>query len=208
MTTHSSTLAWKIPWKEEAGGLQSMESQRVRHDLSDQESARQGIKVGNNPQHCVSHRRIHICMSIFQRYTCKSAKSFKLSSFIHSFLVIPQPYRNLSFPSTYFTEMSFIFIGHYGVPPVSQALHTVQRVGRNAPPISGLNPSNSTTCSTIPLSPASRYSSEQGPVLVECTFQRVRQCRYHWGRGIECGWAGRSGRHVGGQIRPPQGRDI
>ena len=26
MATHSSTLAWKIPWKEEPGGLQSMES--------------------------------------------------------------------------------------------------------------------------------------------------------------------------------------
>ena len=32
MTTHSSTLAWKIPWKEEPGGLQSMGSQRVGHD--------------------------------------------------------------------------------------------------------------------------------------------------------------------------------
>ena len=29
---HSSTLAWKIPWAEEPGGLQSMESKRVRHD--------------------------------------------------------------------------------------------------------------------------------------------------------------------------------
>ena len=29
MATHSSTLAWKIPWKEEPGGLQSMVSQRV-----------------------------------------------------------------------------------------------------------------------------------------------------------------------------------
>jgi len=29
---HSSTLAWKIPWMEEPGGLQSMRSQRVRHD--------------------------------------------------------------------------------------------------------------------------------------------------------------------------------
>ena len=28
----SSVLAWKIPWTEELGGLQSMESQRVRHD--------------------------------------------------------------------------------------------------------------------------------------------------------------------------------
>ena len=32
MTTHSSILVWEIPWKEEPGGLQSMESQRVRHD--------------------------------------------------------------------------------------------------------------------------------------------------------------------------------
>ena len=35
MAPHSSTLAWKIPWMEEPGGLQSMGSQRVRHDLSD-----------------------------------------------------------------------------------------------------------------------------------------------------------------------------
>ena len=30
-TTHSSILAWRIPWTEESGGLQSMGSQRVRH---------------------------------------------------------------------------------------------------------------------------------------------------------------------------------
>ena len=32
MATHSGTLAWKIPWTEKPGRLQSMESQRVRHD--------------------------------------------------------------------------------------------------------------------------------------------------------------------------------
>ena len=32
MATHSSTLAWKIPRTEEPGGLQSMGSQKVRHD--------------------------------------------------------------------------------------------------------------------------------------------------------------------------------
>ena len=32
MATHSSILAWKIPWREESGGLQSMGSHRVRHD--------------------------------------------------------------------------------------------------------------------------------------------------------------------------------
>ena len=30
--THSNILAWKIPWTEEPGRLQSMGSQRVRHD--------------------------------------------------------------------------------------------------------------------------------------------------------------------------------
>ena len=32
MATHSSILAWRIPWTKEPGGLQSMESQRVGHD--------------------------------------------------------------------------------------------------------------------------------------------------------------------------------
>ena len=32
MATHSSTLAWRIPWTEEPGRLQSMGSQRVGHD--------------------------------------------------------------------------------------------------------------------------------------------------------------------------------
>ena len=32
MAPHSSTLAWKIPWMEEPGRLQSMESLRVGHD--------------------------------------------------------------------------------------------------------------------------------------------------------------------------------
>ena len=33
MATHSSILAWEIPWTEEAGGLQSMGSQRIGHNL-------------------------------------------------------------------------------------------------------------------------------------------------------------------------------
>ena len=32
MATHSSTIAWKIPWREEPDRLQSMGLQRVRHD--------------------------------------------------------------------------------------------------------------------------------------------------------------------------------
>ena len=35
MATHSSILAWRIPWTEEPGRLQSIGLQRVRHDWSD-----------------------------------------------------------------------------------------------------------------------------------------------------------------------------
>ena len=35
MATHSSTLAWRIPWTQEPGGLPSMGSHRVGHDWSD-----------------------------------------------------------------------------------------------------------------------------------------------------------------------------
>ena len=39
MATHSSILAWRIPWREEPGGLQSIGSHRVGHDLSDSAAA-------------------------------------------------------------------------------------------------------------------------------------------------------------------------
>ena len=34
MTTHSSILAWEIPWTEQPGGLQSTGSQRLRHNFA------------------------------------------------------------------------------------------------------------------------------------------------------------------------------
>ena len=49
MATHSSILAWKIPQTEQPGRLQSMKSQRVRHDLmtkqEQQDSLRTCIRV-------------------------------------------------------------------------------------------------------------------------------------------------------------------
>ena len=38
MATPSSTTVWKISWKEELGGLQSLGSQRVRHDLATEQT--------------------------------------------------------------------------------------------------------------------------------------------------------------------------
>ena len=47
MATLSSILAWRIPWTEEPGGLQSMGSQRVRHD-----------RMTNTHTHTHAHTRI------------------------------------------------------------------------------------------------------------------------------------------------------
>ena len=47
MATHSSIIAWKIPWTEEPGGLQSMGSQRVGHDEWLTLSLTQNSKLGN-----------------------------------------------------------------------------------------------------------------------------------------------------------------
>ena len=43
MATHCSILAWRIPWTGEPGGLQSMGSQRVRHDWAPEHAHRQGF---------------------------------------------------------------------------------------------------------------------------------------------------------------------
>ena len=47
MATHSSILAWRIPWTEEPGRIQSMGSQRVRHDLASKQQQRLGVKVSS-----------------------------------------------------------------------------------------------------------------------------------------------------------------
>ena len=47
MTTHSSILAWEIPWTEEPGRLQSMGLQRVRHNLAtEQQQKRLRLVLG------------------------------------------------------------------------------------------------------------------------------------------------------------------
>ena len=48
MAPHSSTLAWKIAWMEEPGGLQSMGLLRVGHDWGDLAAAREGERVRCN----------------------------------------------------------------------------------------------------------------------------------------------------------------
>ena len=52
MAPHSSTLAWKIPWMEEPGGVQPMESLRVRHDSATSLSLSCIGEENGNPLQC------------------------------------------------------------------------------------------------------------------------------------------------------------
>ena len=49
MASHSRTLAWRIPWTEEPGGLQSMGSQRVRHHWATNAHTRQSSSLLSEP---------------------------------------------------------------------------------------------------------------------------------------------------------------
>ena len=45
MASHSSILAWEVPWTEECGGLQSMMSQRVGQDLATKQQPNENNKL-------------------------------------------------------------------------------------------------------------------------------------------------------------------
>ena len=79
MATHSSTVAWKIPWTEEPGRLQSMGSWRVGHDwetslsLSNTFCSRVGMKV-ESPKILKENKR-------FPRLDMPGMQSYYLSAF-------------------------------------------------------------------------------------------------------------------------------
>ena len=65
MAAHSSVLAWESPWTEEPGGLQSMGSQRVRHDSATEQRKEERWKRVllpvafsiTNPQQFIDHHK-------------------------------------------------------------------------------------------------------------------------------------------------------
>ena len=59
MATHSSTLAWKIPWAEEPGRLQSMGSPRVGHDWSDLAATAAAFPIHKWTTHSQRGLRMH-----------------------------------------------------------------------------------------------------------------------------------------------------
>ena len=68
MATHSSVLAWRIPWTEKPGRLQSMGSHRVRHtEATQQQQQQQHIYVSNH--HTVQLKLIQCFVSIVSQNT-------------------------------------------------------------------------------------------------------------------------------------------
>ena len=73
MATHSSSLAWRIPWTEEPDGLQSMGSQRVLHDrvisrsLVEKETCKAKVPVAHKSQNhlCVFYWRLPFSQHFF-----------------------------------------------------------------------------------------------------------------------------------------------
>ena len=58
MVTHSSILAWRIPWTEECGRLQSMGSQRFGHDLATEQQQR---KCNSRTLYALLSYGVNIC---------------------------------------------------------------------------------------------------------------------------------------------------
>ena len=81
MATHSSTLAWKISWTEEPGGLQSMGSLRVGHDRSNLAA--------------VYMARLLVLYSSFLLVICFTHDSIYMSMLLSQF-VLPSPSRFVS----------------------------------------------------------------------------------------------------------------
>ena len=64
MATHSSILAWWIPWREEPGGLQSMGSQSVRHDWVTKHSTAEPDQTKVKITHTYAFTQKETCISI------------------------------------------------------------------------------------------------------------------------------------------------
>ena len=66
MATHSSILAWRIPWTEKHGGLQSMGSQRVRHNWAT--------------------KRVHVCTQTHMFVHTHTPFSYKILKLVDRYL--------------------------------------------------------------------------------------------------------------------------
>ena len=80
MATHSSILAWRIPWTEEPGRLWFIGSQRVGHDCSDSAHVHTNITDGRKLQRHDDQRQCGILGWILNRKSDVNGKTGELSS--------------------------------------------------------------------------------------------------------------------------------
>ena len=80
MATHSNTLAWKIPWTEEPGRLQSMGSQRVGHDWATSLHFTRNITLPTKV-HLVKAMVFPVVMYGCESWTTKKAKHRRINAF-------------------------------------------------------------------------------------------------------------------------------
>ena len=91
MATHSSTLAWRIPWREEPGRLQSMGSQRVGHDRPTSLSPvpKKTVTIGTS-QNCFAEEMLFVnyfpSLSQATPENRKELKELSFSAFLGSYL--------------------------------------------------------------------------------------------------------------------------
>ena len=80
MATHSNTLAWKIPWTEEPGRLQSMGSQRVGHDWATSLHFTRNVTLPTKV-HLVKAMVFPVVMYGCESWTTKKAKHRRINAF-------------------------------------------------------------------------------------------------------------------------------
>ena len=108
MATHSSILSWRIPWTEEAGGLQSMGLQRVGHDWATEHAHRDlTAKWGSNADESYSkewapNHWVHLpCSELLASVDTAQGQGLHLTVLIHMEQSTTHP----------------IFLAHLSVPP-------------------------------------------------------------------------------------------
>ena len=86
MSTHSSILAWRIPWTEESGGLQSMSLQRVGHHCATTQPSHispqyeEPSSILREVDHCSGNKRVMACYSIISE-ACQGFLLLFISNF-------------------------------------------------------------------------------------------------------------------------------
>ena len=112
MSAHSSSLAWRIPWTEEPGRLQSMGLQRVRHDWATNAFFFPSVQFSSVAQsdslrpHGMQHARLP-CPSPTPRASCPSNQWCPLTILSS---VIPFSSHLQSFPASIFSKVSVLHI--------------------------------------------------------------------------------------------------